>query len=559
MKKIKSEAEILNPVICKQVIGEIVEGWENKQRRFKELRKHEIYRDKNSKWVMQALVGEGYQDTTLFQMQNRAANISIAKKITNKLAQAYVGGVDRTVDTASDQESIDAMERELDVTTMFLKSDRYRQLFKNMLVGVLPVISRRESLLNKNKYDLVVRALAPWQYDVIEDPNDPTKPMVIILSDFVEQHQMLDDNYYDALRGSQGRRPTTNRSLKDHSDRVDQKIADSRTDKGTSDKERRFIWWSDNYHFTTDEGGTVIRKPFEQAKTMDKQVKNPIGVMPWVNVTGDQDGFFWAYGGEDIIEGSILINKQMTDINYVTFVQGWGQLVISGKDLPKKIIGGPDRALVFDLKPEDPNPNVFYASSNPPIDAWLETVRVTLAMLLSTNDLSPRNISAKLDVNNAASGIAMLIEQSESTADIQVVQNLYRDKEPLFWDVLKRWHGLYHKTDQLVENLQEIKPFQDSNVKLKFHHVKPMISEKEQLENLKMRKDLSINTMVELLQIDNPDLSAEEAKEKAVEIMAEKKDRQALITASMFNNQTKKKNVEEPNVEEEVQEKEEGE
>jgi len=536
---IKNESDILQQSIRAEVLDEITNGWENKQRRFWELRKHEIYRDKNSKWVMQALMNEGFQDTTLFQMQNRASNISICRKIVNKLAQAYTGGVDRKVEDQKSQESIDALEREIDATTLFLKSDRYRQLFKNTMMQIVPVISRRESLPNKAVYDLLARVLAPWQYDVIEDPNDPTKPMVIILSDFQEQHQMLFDWFYDQLRGSQGRRPANRIPLKDGSNRRDDKIADTRIDKGMGDKPRRFIWWSDNFHFTTDAKGAVTKTPFDggvnSPQELAKSGKNPIEIMPFVNITGDQDGFFWAAGGEDVVEGSLLINKILTDINYVTFTQGFGQLVIAGKDLPKKIVGGPDRALTFDLKPDDPNPQVFYASSNPPVAEWLQTVVSYLGMLLSTNDLSPRNISAKLDVTNVASGIAMLIEQSESTADIQVIQNLYRDKEPLFWEILKRWHELYHKTGQLVENLQEIAPFTDSDVKLKFHQLKPVITEKEQLENIKLRKELGLNTIAELLMIDNPDLSEDEAKAKAEEIMNEKKERRDQMVGDMMS------------------------
>lgn len=539
------ESDILKQEVREKIIDEIINSSENRTRRFSDLRKHEIYRDQNKKWIVQALATEGYKDTTVFQMQNRASDISICRKITNKLAQAYTGGVTRTVEDTKSQESINALEDELDMNTRMKKSDRYRQLSRNMMVQTVPIKSNRESTPEKDKFNIVPKVLAPWQYDVVEEPQDLTKPMFVILSDFEEQDQLFGTSGEDELKGSQGRIHSTVRSVNHPADRIDQDIADSRADKGFSDKERRFIWWSDHYHMTTDGGGKVI------PELSPDELLNPIERLPFVNIAADQDGFFWALGGEDVVESSLLINKILTDINFITFTQGWGQLVISGKDVPKRLEGGPDRAFCFEVKDGDPTPQVYFATSNPPIQDWLETVKAILAMVLSTNDLSPRNISAKLDAANAASGIAMMIEMSESLADIRDVQNLFQDKEPEIWEVIRRWHKLLHETDELVEDLQAIDTFEDSNVKLKFHNIKPVISEKDQLDNIQKRKDLSISTMTELIQIDNPDLSEDEAKAKVKEIMDEKKARQKEMMGSVMKNAMNVEKVEDEDEDEE--------
>lgn len=523
--KITSEEQILNPEIRALIIKEIVDSRENRERRFDALRKHEIYRDKNKKWILQGLANEGYKDITLYQMHNRAVNISICKKLVNKLAQAYIGGVSREVEDQASQESINQISDELDFDTKQRKSDRYRQLHRNTLTMIVPVESNKEP----GKHELTMRIMAPWQYDVIEDNYDPTQPRIIVLSDFHEQHQLYQDTFSDQLRGSQGRRPAGERIIAG-GDAIDQTIADSPSDKGMGDTPRKFIFWSDRYHFTCDAKGKTI------ASDSPEDQLNPIGVLPFVNIAVDQDGFFWAEGGEDIVDGSLLINKLLTDINFITYTQGWGQLVISAPNIPKKLIGGPDNAFTFEVKEGEPNPQVFYATSNPPIADWLETVKTTLAMLLSTNDLSPRNISAKLDVSNAASGVALLIEMSESTADIQEVQKVYQDKEPEVWEIIRLWHAMYHKNKLLVERFQNIPPFNDSNVKLKFHQMKPAISEKEQLDNIEKRKNIGINTMAELIQIDNPDLSIDDAKKRAEEIAEEKKSRQQSMMGDLMKN-----------------------
>lgn len=509
MLKLQNEDDILNPDFRKRVLDEIVQGDENLARKNSELRKHEIYRDMNRKWVLEALIRENFKPSTLKQMENRSTNISICKKIVNKLAQAYMGGVKREVpEDEKSTESVSALGEYLDFDTAMKKADRYRQLFRNTEVLFVPKKDTYASEeAKKDLYTLCVRVLAPWEYDVIEDPYDNTKKKVLIISDFPERATMqIPMSGTDAVRASQGFRGASVVTLHG-GDGKDQTIADSSADKGTDRDTRQFIWWSDKYHFTTDIHGNIVKSP--------EGNQNPIGRLPSVTVCGDQDGSFWAKGGDDVVEGSILINKLLTDINFISFVQGWGQLVILGKDLPNKIEGGPDNAFVFPMNEGDPTPNVFYATSNPPIDKWGETVKMTLALLLSTNNLSPRSISASLDASDASSGIALLIDQSELTTDIQDVQKIFQDKEPPMWEILRRWHEYYSKLSALTEKLQIIPVFEDSDVKLKFHQIKAVVSEKEKLEALKMRKDLALNTQAELIQMDNPDLTPEQAEEKA--------------------------------------------
>lgn len=511
--QITNEDQILDASIRKIIIGEIINGTENIARKNCELRKHEIYRDQNKKWVMHALLKEGFKQQTLARMENRASNISICKKIVNKLAQTYSGGVQRIAEDEASQESIDLLADRLEVNTSLKKSDRYRQLFRNCAIQSVPVRCNDELQTDGSyKYEIVNKILAPWEYDVIEDPLDKTKPMVYIVTDFPERNQFS----YDSLRGSDGFRDSAGISLS-RGDGREQAIADSREDVGT-EEDRRLIWWSSKYHFTTNQAGEIISAPEEN--------KNPISMLPFVNIAMDQDGEFWARGGEDVVDGSILINKQLTDINYITFCQGWGQLVIAAKDVPKQIIGGPDNAFVFDVKDGDPTPQVFFASSNPPISQWLETLRNTLAMLLSTNNLTPRAISVSLDSSNISSGIALMIEQSEITQDIQDVQSLYQDWENDMWQIVTAWHSLYHGLNSLVEELQEIPPVKNPRVVLKFHQMRPPVSETEQLEALKKRQELGIASTVDLIMIDNPDLSREEAEKKAQEILDESKANQ---------------------------------
>lgn len=514
--KIRSEEELLNLDVRKKIIEDIL-GSENENRKLAELRKHEVYRDRVKKWVLQSLANEGFKPTTLAQMKNRSANISICRRIVNKLAQTYVGGVERTTLDEQSQKSIELLADELDVNTALKKSDRYRQLFKNTCIQIVPKKCPiyMEDGSEEEKWSIALKVLAPWEYDVIQSVYNPESAMAFVLTDFPERNQFV----YNSIQGSQGYR-TSELDLRS-GDQREQTIADSPDDQGV--EKRHFIFWSNKFHFTCDIGGNIV------LMKDNTQNLNPINLLPFIDIHMDQDGDYWAQGGDDLIDGSILLNKEVTDLNFVTFHQGFGQLVISGKDLPKNIQGGPNNAMVFDVKEGDPTPQVFYAVSNPPVQQWLDKIKSQLAMLLSTNDLSPKLVAASLDASNVESGISKLIENSEVTASHQDVQQIYQDAEPLLWEVVRRWHKIYSEDGLLIDELQAIPTFEDSNVKVKFVQLKPIISEKEKLEALKLRKDMGLNTLVELIKMDNPDLTEEDAKKKADEIKAEKEENAAAF------------------------------
>lgn len=523
------ESQILDEGIRAKIIKEILDGGESFRRKSHFLKKHEIYRDKNKKWVIESLQKEGLRSETIAQMSNRASNISIARRIVNKLARNYVTPPGRSVQSGED--AIEAWTDELDFNTKMKKADRYRELFRNTLVQVVPTKDTRESLLtNKDKYRLNVKILPPWSYDVIEDENDRTRPGVVILSEFPEGSTFADSTPQSA--GSEGRRTPIIRDGSSISDGIDQLIADSPSDYQSELKYRKFIWWSDNYHFTTDFKGKVL------ADLSPDDRENPIGLLPFINMSGDQDGQFWAQGGDDISEGSILINKKITDLNYIAYLQGWGQLVISGRNLPKNIEGGPGKAMKFNLEIDDPTPQVDYVSSNPPLGDWLETIKSLLALLLSTNGLSVRNISASLDSTDFPSGVAMLIEQSDVVEFNRDVQMQFQDAEPMIWELIQRWVAAYKATGELVESQESLPEITDANVKVKFNDLRPPISAKETLEEYKLRKDLGLSTMADLIKLDNPDLSIEQVQEKLVEIQEQKKANQEAFIGKAIRKQS---------------------
>ena len=503
--KLKDEAQLTDKTFRAEVIQEII-GTENVARKLEQLKRTEIYRDQSKKYVMERFRRQKLKEETLVQMENRATNVSILKKIINKLARVYVGGVNRTPENASDQERIDAIAKELELNQAMKKLDRYRELHKNALIMILPI---REWM--EKTYDLKPKVFAPWQYDVIEDQEDNEQARVVILTEFVERNQLIS---VGQERSQQG-------------DGRDQIIADREEDKG-EDGERRFIWWSKKYHFTTDENGDVIADKSPEGGI------NPIGMIPGAFVNDDQDGSFWAQGGSDLVDAALLVNIILTDMHSIMYQQGYGQLVVTGRDIPKEVEVGPHTAIILEQQhKDDPAPSANFISAAPPVGEWMQAVEQTVALLLTTNNLSTSTVSAKLGASDFASGIALMIDQSEAMGEIEDVKTEMASAEHEIWEVIKAWMDLYLGNKLLCDDLKAIGPIDSSEITIKFGDARPMMSEKEKIEILKARKDLGLNTEIELLKLDNPDLTEAEAQKKLLQLSMEKLERMATFTQQM--------------------------
>ena len=398
----------------------------------------------------------------------------------------------------------------LNVTQQFKKGDEYRNLSRNATMFIHPIQEYQEEGFDgfmRNMFSLTVRTLHPHLYDVIPDAQNREKARCMILSEFpagspypLEGAATWDGNSRTGYTNGQG-----------GGDGVDQQIANSRSDHGAG--ERHYIWWTQKYHITTDCEGKIVaeRTPF--------MAKNPIDRLPFVNLAMDQDGEFWGEGGDDVIDGSILVNVFMTDAASILNMQGWGQPVLKGNMLKGGTYEtGPQNMLELNYKIDDPVPSYEIVSTEPHTELWIRIMEVYIALLLTTNNLSPRNIQGKLDASSVASGIAKMIDESESTDDVTDAQGYFIQREKEFWGIASEWLEVFRAAESLIPELESLPEFDGSEVNVKFKNQGIVLSEKAKLELIELRKKLSINTMIELLKMDDPSLSDTDAEKKLAAI-----------------------------------------
>ncbi len=511
--RIKQESEILDQVTRKRIIEEI-KGQENQARKAQSYKWHQCYKDNTRQYVVENMLNQ-FDFETVLEMRYSIANISFMKKVVDKLARVYSNGVSRSLPLDTETQKLKNLEKQLCINTELKTTNRYLRAQRNTALYIKPCPVQTES---GTKWTIKPQPLVPYLYDVVEDYYDRTKPLCFILSNYKAQNNPMldlgDAGYHN--------RTATLRA----GNSIDEKIADNPIDEGMGEPET-FIFWSNSYHFTCNVNGEII------TDSNNPNNLNPFGIAPIVNFAIDQDGHFWAQGGSDLPQGSILLNSILTHANHIAVTQGYGQAFMTGENLPSKIKIGPTRVIRGEYKKdEQPQPTFEFVSTNPQLDSIRSLIEAYLALLLTTNNLSTSGIASQLNGSqSAASGIALIIDKAESLEDVQDQRQIFLDREPVVWKIINKIIDTYGEgmIDELKVN--KLNDGFDKLLNIVFFDPTPIMSEKEKLENLKVRLELGLDSMLDLIMKDNPMMSKQMAEEKLKSILAE----QIMLKSKQMN------------------------
>lgn len=498
--KIKNESEILNIEVRQQIIAEI-NAPENQKRKDEAFKRYQCFKDQTDQYVLEQLSKQFDQDT-INEMTYSIANISLVKKVISKLARVYNSGVRREVeDDKESTQRIETLAKELELNTELRKTNLYLKLQRNMALYIKPCPETEENGLTY--FDIDLNPLQPYLYDVVNDHYNPKSVKAFILSDYSPRAVQ-----YTARDAATVNRTTqTSPSVSQLPNGKNEQIADQ-----DDEKKGEMIWWTKNFHFTTNLKGEII----------SQEIENPIKRIPAVFYAIDQDGQFWAQGGDDLIDGAILINSVLTHNQHIAVTQGYGQFFMKGKNLPRNAKIGPNKAILMEYEEGDPEPSIGFANASPDIAGLRSLVEQYVALLLSTNNLSTSSVSATLGANNSApSGIAMILDKSESMEDVNDQRQLFVDKEGDIFEIVNEWLKIYGQNlDETLIGLELPDDISDK-LQITFLDAPVIVSESEKLDNIKKRKDLGINTQKELIQLDNPSLTKKQIEKKMKELMDE--------------------------------------
>lgn len=536
--RLYNEMQLLDADVRCQIIKEI-KGQEEQARRDESFRRYELLKDRSPKYIMRQLKKLYSSQETLDKIQYAIANLSIMKKIIEKLARVYSNGVTRTIGNADSDETkkLQKLETLLDFNNQMKTVNIGLRAQKNFNCYVKPVYELEGQDANGDDIETAYPMLEPChphKYSVVEKSGNRQEPLAVVFSTYREQAGST--NYSTHVTPPPASKSKEMRDgqyeIKQKFDSTDQTIADSPQDQNIDDTE--YIFWSKNLHFTCNCNGEILDietgKPFteEQIAASPELTKNPIEFETNVNFAINQDGSFWATGGEDIPDNSIMIGCLIANLNHIGTIQGYGRFWMSGKNLPSQMASAPDIAIKMEYDKDDPTPQIGYVNSNPSLSELRANIESQLAMTLSTNSLSTSGFSTKLDSNvSLPAGISMIIDKSESTEQVEDQQAIFVKKEKKIWQAINKWMIHMNNEGILREDFKECilnEELLNKEFMVTFAPQKVIQSETESLTNIKTRKELGINTEIELIKKDRPGITDAEAKKVLEQIKKEKSE-----------------------------------
>jgi hypothetical protein len=453
----------------KEIIDRVLSA-ENRRRIEQDKRRYKVYQGKLKDEIVQHLRKEFVLEKTVASMMHRIVPINITQKIINKLAMVYRESPERrpSEESEADQALIDAYVRSMLLNQKMKFANRYFKLMKH--VALEPFVNRdgKPSLrvLPSHTY-------TPISYDELE----PERPTAFV------KHVRTD-------------------------------VEDA--------KEMRFHYWSDEQFLILDGEGSIV---LDEMRVDDNQDGvNPYGKIPYVYLAENDDGKLIPIADDDLISMQFVISTLLTDLTYASKYQAWSIYVLTGVDQSQKVEMNPSAVLTL---PEGASLDAIKA--NVDINQMLSQVETLVGMLLTTKNLSVGDISGQIQANSAASGVAKMIDRSETTEDRMDQEQYFINAERKLWDLLAHHMvPVWNDRRLLAEDMTgTFSP--DFEIQVHFPDQKPHVSDKELIEIQIMKLDNGLTTKKRAIQEIYKDMTSEEVDQLLNEIEEDKPDMSALI------------------------------
>jgi len=422
---------ILDQSIRKAIIQEI-EGKENIGRKAEHQKRSEIYKDKQRKYVLEMLSKEFPNS---INSMRTCTSINLTKRVINEMASIYKRDPDRKfyLDngaelTEDQQKQLDVYYEEAQVNTKLKSANQKFKLHHQCAVQIIP-----------KSGSLYMRALAPYQYDVVPMDNDPEVPYCYILSTYDKKQLYSEINSVDDVQGT-----SVGGKNKAKSDTTNQAIADEDDWR----KKKIYSWWSAEYNFLTNDKGEIVSDL--------ESISNPIQMLPFVDVACGKDYEFWVDQGSAATEFNLDFLVTLSDTCNTNRLQSYAQPVISAEELPEDVKVGPNHILFLKLNPDRPEikPTFDFANPQPDMNASLELQDRLLNYFLTSNGIDPKTVSGKNDSTKYASGVERLLSMIDKFEATQDDFDLFKKVESDILDLFIAWNFTLQGTDMLEPEYQ---------------------------------------------------------------------------------------------------------
>lgn len=493
------------------VIKEI-KGEENKRRKAESLRRFEVYKERQQRFIVEKLESE-FSRKTVDEMR-KILSVNLAPRMINELASIYQNPPEREFTDATDDElkQIDALYESVKADVKLLQANRYFKLNDQCAIQIVP-----------RSQKLQARVLLPHQYDVIPDANDPEKAFAYIVSVFDKHEYINNNNSGDLSNPNKYVSPYKSAELIDSQN---QKIADADDYKASLE---RYEVWTDQLNFIMDGNGKILSETTE----------NVIGKLPFIDIAVEKDFEYFVRRGNGIVDFAIDFGAQLSDVANIIRMQGYAQAIVYSDKQPTDMVIGPNHILFMEIDPNRPElkPSFEFASPNADLASSMEFLEMTLRLFLTSKGIDPKTLSGKMEGKSFASGIermlSMLDKFSASKADIE----LFRYAEYQMFDLMRLWSNAYQGNFEVLgEELQGGQIREEVKLNVNFNEPQAIQTKIEKEDSvIKLLKEGLVTKRRALM--DLYDVDEQMADQMAEEIEEEKQLRVEVMQETMAQDQ----------------------
>lgn len=453
--------------------------YENVERKKDSLHSFDFYKNKHKDTMMACLCEEYGGDIERVKANRNIFSVNITKKIIDAISTVYIDEPERTFENATEDQASLLEDTYLltDIEKALKKANKYYNLDHQCLIKIIPVNG-----------EIRARVLPRHMYDVIEDPMDCEKAIAIITT---------------RLRPG---------AKKDHIN------VNSKPDP----EDYIYTWWTDTANFETDADGDII----------GEVIDNPIGRMPFIEVSKDKDHDYWVEEGCGVVEFAKEFLLCLCDVANIAKLQGFAQAVLASESKPEDLMIGPNNYIHLQLDPTSQvQPSFDFASPNPDLNASLSFLEKMLAMFLTSINVDPATVSSSGQAQRYTSGLDRFlagVERYESSRD---TLTLFRSVEEEVFEVLRLWLNALQGTEGQSESF--VGPLIDDNVDLVVSFAQPQLvqTEREKCDIIITKLNAGLLSKTEAIAYDR-EVSLESAEEIAQAIMEQQREPIPLIESS---------------------------
>lgn len=420
------------------------------------------------KEVELSLDKEIISQAALARAKERIPSINVMKKAAEKISKSYAEAPTRITQVESDQDVMKMIERSASIDTHMDSSQILYNAQK--MCALEPYVQNGE---------VKMRVLGGHQFlPYSDDPKNPMNMTVFIKllgSETIEDTHVVDEHGRDI--------------------RQETKIISIDL----------YALYSDNEFMIVDSRGR-IREDKMADMGIDSTV-NPFGIIPHTYINKSKFELI-PMPNQAGLDMSILIPKILADMNYAFQFMSHSIIWTKNADITGAEVN-PDALVNLGSSEEgEGDPEIGTIDPKTDIEKGLMLAQFQLSAYLSTEGIKTAN-AVPSDSGRDASGFSKAMDESDATQEIKRQTENYRKVEDTFWQKMKILHNYWVESGTIKGVGKFSDKFAETFV-IRYAEPKALKTDKQKLEEIKMKKDLGLMTTKQALRVLNPEFSEEQ-------------------------------------------------